>query len=431
MAEIKQVLDKVIACMQEKGADKGQAFVTESECREFNAESGEFTLFRTLFEQDINMAVYKNQRKGSYYTNKLDDEAVKNAVEMAMTSMESSEQDDAYDIAPNEGKIEAHKGVYEPDVDLLFTRTKELIEDIRQNHPKVVIQQMIVSHNRRHMVFANTNGTFCEEYIGSYHLMLGIAGHEGDITTSLIYSGIKLDNLDKPFMKCGNIQDLVRVAEEQIAMKSFEGKFTGTMVLTPDCLGNFLYYISGLVNGGVILDGTSIWLNKLGEQVADTRVNIQMNPHDKRIVCGETITIEGFKSEAYDLIKAGKLENFVIDGYIARKTGYERAKNGSFSVVVEPGETGFEDMIKNIEKGILVGGFSGGQPAINGDFSGVAKNSFLIEDGKVVGPITETMISGNLATMLMNVVGISKEVVCDGSCVLPYMAFDGIVVSGK
>lgn len=431
MADIKQVLDKSIALMQEKGADKGQVFVTESECREFNAESGEFTLFRTLFEQDINMVVYKDQRKGSYYTNKLDDEAVKNAVEMAMTSMESSEQDEAYDIAPNEGHIEAHKGVYEPDTDLLFTRAKELIDDIRENHPKIVIQQMVVSHNKRHMVFANTNGTFCEEYIGSYHVMLGIAGHEGDVTTSLIGCGAKLDNLDKTFMDCGNIRDQIRVAEEQIAMKPMEGKFTGTMVLTPDCLGNFLYYIGSLVNGGVILDGTSIWLNKLGEQVADTRVNIQVNPHDERIVCGETITFEGFKSEAYDFIKDGKLESFIIDEYIAKKTGFKRVKNGSLNMIVTPGEKSIDEIVKNIKKGILVGGFSGGQPAINGDFSGVAKNSFLIEDGQITGPVTETMINGNLATMLMNLVDISKEVVCDGGTVLPYMAFDGIVVSGK
>jgi len=281
------------------------------------------------------------------------------------------------------------------------------------------------------MVFANTNGTFCEEYTGSYNVMLGIAGHEGDITTSLIGCGVYLDNLNQPFMDCGNIRDQIRVAEEQIAMKPMEGKFTGTMVLTPDCLASFLYYVTDLVSNGVILDGTSIWLNKLGEQVADTRVNIQINPHDERILCGETITYEGFKSEAYDFIKDGNLESFTINEYIAKKTGFKREKTGRFNPIVTPGEKSIDEIVKNIKKGIIVGGFSGGQPAINGDFSGVAKNSFLIEDGQITGPVTETMINGNLATMLMNLVDISKEVVCDGNGVLPYMAFDGIVVSGK
>ena len=57
--------------------------------------------------------------------------------------------------------------------------------------------------------------------------------------------------------------------------------------------------------------------------------------------------------------------------------------------------------------------FSGGMPGVNGDFSGVAKNSFLIENGKVTTPISETMISGNLAEMLNSIIAVSADTVCD------------------
>ena len=70
-------------------------------------------------------------------------------------------------------------------------------------------------------------------------------------------------------------------------------------------------------------------------------------------------------------------------------------------------------------------------PSVNGDFSGVAKNSFLIEHGKVKAPISETMISGNLADMLNNVIAVSADTVCDGVSILPWIAFDGITISGK
>ncbi len=431
MTDIRKILEQAISSIQEKGADKGQIFITESENREFNVDNGEFSLFRTLFDQDINIIVYKNQKKGAYFLNKLDAESVEKAVYMAMVSMESGEQDDAYDIAPYQGEIVAHKGVYEPDTDLLFTRTQELIEDIKTNHPKIVIQQLIVSHNRRHMVFANTNGTFCEEYIGSYFVSLGIAGHEGDITTSMIGCGVKLDNLDRPFMELGSIKKQIQVAEEQIHMKHMESKFTGTMVLTPECLTNFVYFLGGLVRNWAILDGTSIWLDKLGKQVADSRISIKIDPLDERIVCGETLTFDGFKSEPYDFIKDGRLESFMINQYIARKTGYAMAKNGGFNIIADPGENSIEDIIKKIDRGILVGNFSGGEPAVNGDFSGVAKNSYLIENGRITNPVTEAMINGNLADMVRNLVDISKEVACDGMNVVPYMAFAGIVVSGK
>ncbi|NLA54041.1 MAG: TldD/PmbA family protein, partial [Clostridiales bacterium] len=67
----------------------------------------------------------------------------------------------------------------------------------------------------------------------------------------------------------------------------------------------------------------------------------------------------------------------------------------------------------------------------NGDFSGVAKNSFFIRDGKIAEAVSETMISGNLEHMFKKVRGISSERVEDGQSVLPYIAVDGITISGK
>lgn len=98
---------------------------------------------------------------------------------------------------------------------------------------------------------------------------------------------------------------------------------------------------------------------------------------------------------------------------------------------MDGGDRSVNDIIGSIDRGIIVGGFSGGQPGINGDFSGVAKNSFLIENGRITRPVTEVMINGNIADMFMNIEGISEETVCDGYDVLPYMAFNGIIVSGK
>jgi PmbA protein len=70
-------------------------------------------------------------------------------------------------------------------------------------------------------------------------------------------------------------------------------------------------------------------------------------------------------------------------------------------------------------------------PGANGEFSGVAKNSFLIERGKITGAVTETMVNGNLGEAFRRIKGVSKEVLCDGGSVVPWIAVDGIVISGK
>ena len=56
-------------------------------------------------------------------------------------------------------------------------------------------------------------------------------------------------------------------------------------------------------------------------------------------------------------------------------------------------------------------------------FNGVAKNSFLIKDGKLAGAVTETTISGNFAELLKNLRGISRG---DGVRWLQCAALGGI-----
>jgi PmbA protein len=50
-----------------------------------------------------------------------------------------------------------------------------------------------------------------------------------------------------------------------------------------------------------------------------------------------------------------------------------------------------------------------GSPGANGDFSGVIKNSFVIENGEQGQALSESMISGNMAEMLKDISGVSKE----------------------
>ena len=123
--------------------------------------------------------------------------------------------------------------------------------------------------------------------------------------------------------------------------------------------------------------------------------------------------------------------NFGLSKYVANKTGNKAGKNTSYALIVKPGEESVDDIIKSIDKGILIGRFSGGSPAPSGEFSGVAKNGFMIENGKITFALSETMISGNLSEMLKNVRAISREVLEDGGMSVPYMAFDGVTISGK
>ena len=432
MTDIKKIADKTKQLLLDAGAQKAQYTVTEKEKHEFNVDGGEFSLFRTLFDRSLSITAYKDQKKGSAFINQFDDTAIESAVQDCIKSAESGMADENFDIAPKQENQVFREGAYEPDIERFFERTRELMEDIKKRHPKILMEQMIVSHDKIHSVYRNTNGTEFETFEGAYSVSLMFSAHEGDATTSFFGSEIYTDKLDRPFIELGSVEKDLSDTESQLSTIPVEGKFEGVIVLTPGSLGGFLgSAISNFVSDGVILEKTSIWLDKLEKQVADSRITISMRPGDPRIVCGQRYTADGFLAQDYDLIKDGVLKSFLLSLYVANKSGFAPAKNTSFSVVIEGGDTSYEDMIGKIKKGLIIGRFSGGQPGINGDFSGVAKNSFLVEDGQIKGAVSETMINGNLAELLNNLVAISKETVADGTTVLPYMAFDKVVISGK
>ena len=204
------------------------------------------------------------------------------------------------------------------------------------------------------------------------------------------------------------------------------------MVLTPGCVADFIgSLLMNFAGEGGLLSGTSPWKDKLGEQVADERITLSLSPLDERVVCGGRITAEGFRSKNFDIIRNGRLYAFAVGLYAANKLKLSRGGNDSSNLMMAPGDETLDKIVSTIDKGILVGRFSVGEPTSNGDFSGVAKNSFLIENGKIGPALSETMISGNLADMLFRLRGISSEQVADGMTILPYAAFDGITISGK
>ena len=432
MNELQHIANTGLQALKNLGADSAVCQAGRSQLREFNVDAGKFSLLRTTFDSSLNMTAIKDHKRGVVSTNDLSDAALQATAQECLAAAEASQPDEAWTLATEKQDKSFTLGAPEADLDKLFMRSKELLDTIHREYPKVMMEQMIVSHRRSERVYVNSNDITYRMLYGQYEVSLMFSGHEGDKSSSFNGSGVVVDNLDQPLIELGDIRQALRDAELQIHTTATEGKFEGTVIMTPMCLGNFLFMLlDNYTDGGVILEGTSQWKDKLGQQVTDPRLTVRIAPLHDAVVCGERYTQEGFLSEDYDVIKDGVLKQFGLSAYIANKVGGKRAPNTAANMVVSPGDTTLEDMIASTKKGLLVSRFSGGQPGTNGDFSGVAKNTFLIEDGKIAGAVNETMISGNLADVFNNIAGISQQRNSDGMFLLPWMAFNGITISGK
>ena len=416
-----------------QGADYIHCSVNESEKKEFNVDGGRFSLMRTLFDRNVMIVVLKNQRKGTVHINRFDRDALRAAVSDCLAASESAEPDPAWQFAQGPVDESYTDGSPRCDTEALFSRTRELLRDIEERHPRILMEQMITSHDAGRGVFMNSQGVTYRLESGAYSFSLMYSAHEGEKSSSFFGSDVTLAALDKPIIQCALIESDLAAVEQQIHTRPLEGKFTGAAVLAPSALmGVVISTISdSFVSDTSLIDGTSIWKDQLNRQVADPRLTVSFAPRSRDVVQGQHFTAEGYPAQNYDLIKNGRLVHFSLSQYGANKTGGERAPNDSWNLAVAPGEKSLEEIIRGIDRGILVMRFSGGDPSSSGEFSGVAKNSFLIENGRIAGALAETMISGCVPEMLNSIREISSDTLKDGFMSVPYIAFDGVTISGK
>ena len=414
------------------GIDGAEVNVSRGRMDEFNVDAGKFSLLRTSFNASFVVRVLSGGRKGVAVINNLERGAIAQALEQAADSAKSSEPDEAEYIADGIGEHAFSLGAGPCDLDGIYARLDEFLNGCAASYPTIEPYQIISRYNSASALYANTNGTRVLTDSAQYSHGLTICARDGDRVSSMNGFGYKTDNPGAPLLENKEIKRILAETERQITTKPIDGKFVGTLLIAPDCLGELLFsVISSCATDTPLIAGSSPWMDKLGETVADGRLNIAFDPLDPRVVCGARVTGDGHLTKRQDIVRGGVLTGWALSQYGAKKTGLERSGNVSGNLIVGTGDKSFDEMLAGIENGLLLNRFSGGRPSRNGDFSGVAKNSFLIKNGKITDPVSETMISGNLLDMIKNVVEIGDEAVCDGGAAIPFAAFDGITISGK
>ena len=138
------------------------------------------------------------------------------------------------------------------------------------------------------------------------------------------------------------------------------------------------------------------------------------------------ISADGFVTPPVQVLEAGRLNTLIPSLYASRKTGLAHVPVAATGWEVPAGATPLAEVVAGVLRGAVVGRLSMGSPAANGDFSGVIKNSFLIEGGEVGPALSEVMVSGNMAQMLLSVQAVSRERLDTGSALLPWVRIGGL-----
>jgi len=427
----KDMVKYSVGALVKAGAEKSQCTLNISEKQELNVAADKISLFRTTFETNLTLRGILSDKSGSVTINKLDknsiDEAVKEVIEIA----KSSKADEANDIAEVQPTRIFETDVQEANLDLMYDRLQEFLQYSKEKYPNTILEEINFDFTKKSEYKQNSNGVDFVADDGYYNFGAMFTTKIGQKTSSFNYSGFSAKTLDKPLMECGTFETLIKQSAEQLETKSIDEKFVGDVIVTPDCMDEFLYYISGALYDSQLITKNSFFTDKLDKKVAEEIFTLHSNPISEELAVGYRITNDGYAAQNSTIIEKGILRTYLLSQYGAKKTGLKKAVNHGDCFVVDVGKTPFDEMLKSVDEGILLCRFSGGEPASNGDFSGVAKNSYYIKNGEIQYPISESMIAGNIAQMLLEIKEISQERVNFGGSILPWIKFGKLTISGK
>jgi TldD protein len=171
-----------------------------------------------------------------------------------------------------------------------------------------------------------------------------------------------------------------------------------------------------------IQKGASVYVGKLGEQVAQPLLNAYDDgrlPHEWG---SDAIDDEGAPTQKTRVIEDGRLVAYLYDHVTAERDGVRSTGNGrreSFrylpiprmtNTYIAPGEGTPEELIAEVEKGFYAVSFGGGQvdPA-TGDFVFGVSEGYLIEAGKVTRPCRGATLIGNCLEALAAIDAVGED----------------------
>ncbi|MBE2893725.1 metalloprotease PmbA [Spirabiliibacterium falconis] len=385
----------------------------------------------------LGISVYLGARKGNASTSDLSPNAVKSAVEAALSIAKYTSEDDCNGLAePHLLAFEppelALYHPYEMGVDeaialALATETAALDYDDRITNS----EGASVNAHSGIRVYGNTHGMLASYLSSRYSLSCSVIGQDGGAMERDYEYTIARD-----FHQLAEPQWVGQMCAEKTLKRLNPQKLatcTAPVVFLNDVATGLLGTIVGAASGSSIYRKSSFLLDKLGDIIVPSWLSITEKPHLKTGLASTPFDSEGVKTQERVIVDSGVLQTYLLTTYSAKKLGLQSTGHagGIHNWQVTPNvQGGLTALLSQMDTGLLVTELMGqGVNLVTGDYSRGAAG-FWVEKGKICYPVSEITIAGNLQAMLRNMVAMSDDIehrsnIQSGSILLGEMKISG------
>lgn len=388
-------------------------------------------------DKGLGVTVYFGHSKGSASTSDLDSKAIEETVKVACDIARFTAADEFSGIAG-----ESELAWDYPDLDLHHPwnlSAQDAVdlaiecETAALKYDKRIVNSegaSVSSHDAFH-VYGNSHG-FVASYPSSKHSLVCsvIARSNGAMQRDYWYTSDRDAKLMQDAKQIGK-KAAKRALSRLDSQKISTGKYP--VIFTPEMSAGLISHFINAIRGGNLYRKSSFLLDSLGQQIFPGWLRIYEQPHLLGGIGSAPFDGEGVRTRSRSFIEAGVLQSYVLDSYSARKLGMKNTGNagGVHNLVIEPGKHSFSQLLKQMDKGLVVTELMGqGVNTVTGDYSRGAAG-FWVENGKIQFPVEEITIASNLKDMFMNVVQLGNDVDKRRNIQTPSIHIEQMTIAGS
>lgn len=387
-------------------------------------------------ESGLSISLFVDGKFGSYSTNRLDKKELEGFIKNGIESTRYLAEDEAR-VLPD--PLRYYKGG-KPDLKLFDNKFYGINPDDKVAIARAAAEEVLGKDER----IISVSSSYGDGENASYRLTSnGFEGEskstwfsvsaevavrgEGEARPSSYWydSALFFDNLVKSGIGTTALERVLRkLGQKKVA----SGKYT--MVVDPMNSSQLLSPMLNALYGSALQQKNSFLLDKLNAKVGSDKLNLKDEPHLIGANGARYFDKEGVATERRAIFEDGTLKTYFIDTYNSKKMDVAPTISNPSLLVLQPGNKNLDGLIADVEKGILVTGFNGGNSnSSTGDFS-YGVEGFLIENGKLTQPINEMNVTGNMITLWSSLVAVGNDPRMSSSWRIPSLVFEGVDFSG-
>lgn len=204
------------------------------------------------------------------------------------------------------------------------------------------------------------------------------------------------------------------------------------ILFNPECSRTLLGHLIAAISGGNIYRKTSFLQDSLGKQILPKKYSIYEDPYIKGALGSAAFDADGLQTRKQTFVDEGKLGNYVLSAYSARRLGHEpnACAGGVHNLSISNDGLSIQEMLDQVGNGLLVTELMGqGINLLTGDYSRGA-TGFLIADGKISHPVEEITIAGNLSKMFSDILLVGNDIDTRGNILTGSILVANMTVAG-